>query len=232
MIDCKDFTFTPIADRDLEVDLYSYLEYGCSASAPSAVRKSIHRAIVDFTSLTRPAYTCRTTEITTITEDHIQTLDDLDIHSQRLCAMASRTSKPAYLTAYAITLGSEIDDLITERQKESMLDAYITDAAGSVVIEQYIDQLHGHLGKEYDKKGWTITERFSPGYCDWDIREGQKELFRFLEPNEMGIHMLPSSAMMPQKSVTAIIIGAENIPHKTPCPFCNYTGCSHRKIVD
>ncbi len=232
MIDCRNFTFTPISDKTLETELYLYLEYVTSASAPSAVRKSIHRAIIDFTGYTKPDSTCRTTEIDSISDDYINTVETLSIHSQRLAAMASQTSRPSYITAYAITLGPGIDDIIAERQKDSMLDAYITDAAGSVVVEHYIRKLHEYLADEYKKKGFLITERYSPGYCDWDIREGQKELFEFLNPEEIGIHILPSSAMMPQKSVTSIVIGAEKVPHKTPCPFCNYTECSHRKILD
>ncbi len=232
MIECRDFTFSLISDKTLEVELYRYLEYVTSASAPSAVRKSIHRAIIDFTGYTKPDCTCKTTEIVSVTEDQINTTENLNIHSQLLASMASRTTSPSYITAYAITLGPGIDDIIAERQKDSMLDAYITDAAGSVVIEHYIRKLHEYLADEYKKKGFLITERYSPGYCDWDIREGQKELFEFLNPEEIGVHILPSSAMMPQKSVTSMLIAAKKVPCKTPCPFCNYTECSHRKILD
>ncbi|MFW5771434.1 MAG: hypothetical protein ACOCX9_08365, partial [Spirochaetota bacterium] len=123
MIDCRNFTFTPISDKTLEVDLYHYLEYVTSASAPSAVRKSIHRAIIDFTGYTKTDFICRTIEIDSISDDHINTVGTLNIQSQRLAAMASKTSSPSYITAYAITLGPGIDDIIAERQKDSMLDA-------------------------------------------------------------------------------------------------------------
>ncbi|MCK7538940.1 MAG: hypothetical protein MZV63_52410 [Marinilabiliales bacterium] len=46
-----------------------------------------------------------------------------------------------------------------------------------------------------------ITNRFSPGYCGWDVAE-QHKLFSFFKDNFCGITLTESALMNPVKSVS------------------------------
>jgi hypothetical protein len=64
--------------------------------------------------------------------------------------------------------------------------------------------------------------RYSPGYCGWHI-SGQKMLFQFLRPEEIGISLLESFLMKPLKSVTGVLIAGKKTVHvfKPEFPFCS-----------
>ena len=154
---------------------------------------------------------------------------DIHIRSSRWAALMDRLVKPEVLCCFVVTLGERLDSMIHTMQKDSLFRAYILDAVGSVVAEQLADQMEQHLSVLLGNQGYQITARFSPGYCDWELREGQEALFRFLEPEAVGVHCTSAGTMIPRKSVSAAIVGARAVPVKSPCPSCSTTDCPHRR---
>ena len=49
---------------------------------------------------------------------------------------------------------------------------------GSPLVEGAMDILHERLCNEMKLKDLKITNRYSPGYCNWNVDE-QKKLFSF-----------------------------------------------------
>ena len=82
--------------------------------------------------------------------------------------------------------------------------SYLVDTVASVTEEQATDVLHDHIEKQMQMQGLKITNRYSPGYCDWSVSE-QHLLFSFLPANFCGITLTESSLMVPIKSVSGII---------------------------
>jgi hypothetical protein len=91
------------------------------------------------------------------------------------------------------------------------------------------DQLDRHISGSLGAEGYETTARFSPGYCDWDVGQGQEELFRFLEPESLGVRRTSAGMMIPQKSISAALIGAREVPLRYPCPFCAKEDCPYRR---
>jgi len=120
--------------------------------------------------------------------------------------------------------------MIKTTQETSLFDAFLLDAFGSVVTEYEADQLTHHLKTLPETACYELSRRFSPGYCDWKLQPGQDILFQFLKPNAIGLDSLPSGAMVPTKSITAVMIGAKKIKKSSPCFFCNEGSCTHRRI--
>ncbi|MBI5710944.1 MAG: hypothetical protein HZC42_11680 [Candidatus Eisenbacteria bacterium] len=62
---------------------------------------------------------------------------------------------------------------------------------------------------------------YSPGYCGWHV-SGQRALFAFLEPGEIGVTLNPSCLMEPLKSVSGVLVaGPAGIHRFAPAfPFC------------
>jgi cobalamin-dependent methionine synthase I len=113
-------------------------------------------------------------------------------------------------------------------QEGDMIKGYVVDVLANAVVEEAMDRVQENLSQEMAAAGLNITNRYSPGYCGWDIAEQQK-LFSLLPEGFVGISLTPSSLMQPMKSVSGIIgIGkAVRFNHYT-CNLCDDTNCLYR----
>ncbi len=107
---------------------------------------------------------------------------------------------------------------------------YIADAIGSLVVERAMDQVQDRLEARMDERGLRITNRYSPGYCGWNVAEQQK-LFRLLPPGFCGVSLTESSLMRPIKSVSGVIgIGAAVRRNPYTCRLCDVDQCLYRRL--
>lgn len=162
-------------------------------------------------------------------EAGILTGREVSIDSKKLCRLIAGMDQAAYIFAFALTLGGELDTLIAHSQRASLTRALFMDAAGSFLAERYAAQMEDHLRVTLSEQGLELSARFSPGYCDWEIVQGQRELFRFLSPQSIRIILLPSGVMLPLKSITGICIAAVHAPFRTPCAGCHKKRCRYRR---
>lgn len=107
---------------------------------------------------------------------------------------------------------------------------YIADCIGTEIVEATADYMQKHLATYSEKGNYKITNRYSPGYCGWNIRE-QHSLFSLLdEVGSCGIRLLDSGLMYPIKSVSGIIGIGKNVKQKEyGCSQCNFPHCFKRK---
>ena len=108
------------------------------------------------------------------------------------------------------------------------LQALMLDSAASVLTDLYADQIQQQFKCYYEKQKLQSSARFSPGYCDWPMKEGQAALIPFLQPDSIGISASDSGMMTPRKSITAVVITAEQMPTASPCFLC-VRDCAHRR---
>ena len=107
----------------------------------------------------------------------------------------------------------------------------ITDALGSLTVENAMDKIQSRLADDMLADGLHISNRYSPGYCNWPLRE-QKTLFELIGNNPTGITLSDSCLMYPTKSVSGIIgIGPRMRRLEYGCPACDNKGCVYRRIV-
>lgn len=137
-----------------------------------------------------------------------------------------RSEKAAW---FACTAGEEISATTRSLMQEGdMIKGYVVDVLANAVVEEAMDRIQGNLSKHMEKEGLKITNRYSPGYCDWDIAEQQK-LFSLLPEGFLGISLSSSSLMHPMKSVSGIIgIGREVKFNQYTCNFCDDANCIYR----
>ena len=106
---------------------------------------------------------------------------------------------------FGATLGAPLDKLIQRYEKIRMSRAVVLQAAAAALIEEYCDEENGRWKAEYEKKGWYMRPRFSPGYGDFPL-ECQSGIIAALEAGKrIGITLTESLLMVPSKSVTAVI---------------------------
>ena len=106
---------------------------------------------------------------------------------------------------FASTLGFKIDRLIEKYERLSPSKALVMQAIGSERAETLANCFNNNMINEYEKLGYKLHPRFSPGYGDLELSL-QKDIIRVLNATKnIGIVLDDSCLMMPSKSVTAII---------------------------
>lgn len=108
---------------------------------------------------------------------------------------------------------------------------YVLDVLGSMIVEAATDRLQNEIKQIAQSEGYSITNRYSPGYCKWSVGD-QHKLFSFFPAKCCGISLTNSSLMHPIKSVSGIIgIGKEVKFRETTCDLCTQVDCSHKRLI-
>ena len=130
---------------------------------------------------------------------------------------------------FICTLGSAFDGQM-KSFREDPVEAYFADAIGSLMCEAFADTVHDYVFAEATKVGLSATNRYSPGYCNWNVNEQQK-LFSFFRNSKTGIILNDSSLMLPIKSISGLIGIGKGIK-QTPyaCTICADAYCPYRRV--
>jgi len=154
---------------------------------------------------------------------------DIIVASRKWARVASCMEGVTTLHCFAITLGRKLESLMEKMEKKSIFDAYALDCFGSLFAEKVADELETMLRNSLDKKGRRLSRRFSPGYCDWNLAEGQRALSEVLLPGKINVTFLPGGAMQPCKTVSGVMLSADVVHNPSPCSFCKDKTCRQRR---
>jgi hypothetical protein len=134
---------------------------------------------------------------------------------------------------FLCTAGEEIGKMSRRAMKSGdLLEGYIYDVVGSEMVEAAADLMQNKLEKSMALAGRKITNRFSPGYCGWDVSE-QHKLFQLLPGTYCGIRLTASSLMDPEKSISGMIGIGKNVRHLPyTCSICDMKDCIYRKAKE
>jgi hypothetical protein len=106
--------------------------------------------------------------------------------------------------------------------------SYFVDTIASVTVESVTNLLHDCIGQKMNEQGLKITNRYSPGYCNWSVAE-QQLLFSLLPENFCSVSLTESSLMLPIKSTSGIIgIGKAVEWKEYLCDKCGMKDCTYR----
>jgi hypothetical protein len=135
------------------------------------------------------------------------------------------------IAIFLCTAGEEIGiQSRTAMKKGNLLEGYIYDVIGSEIADLAADFMQKDLETVIASIGKKITNRYSPGYCRWDVSE-QHKLFRLMPDNFCGIRLTPSALMDPVKSVSGFIgIGNDVRFNPYTCNLCEMKDCIYRKV--
>lgn len=133
-------------------------------------------------------------------------------------------------TLFIATAGTEYEQYMKRlKEQGDMVKVFIADALGSVIAERCADAMEESLQQSIDKLGWKHTNRFSPGYCGWNVSE-QQLLFPLFGGETCGVVLTESSLMVPIKSVSGIIGLGKGVSRRDyTCGLCDYAHCYKRK---
>ncbi|MDX9880564.1 MAG: vitamin B12 dependent-methionine synthase activation domain-containing protein [Prolixibacteraceae bacterium] len=107
---------------------------------------------------------------------------------------------------------------------------YVYDVLGSYIAEAAGDAMQARLGEETRKSGRQLTNRYSPGYCQWLVTD-QRKLFGLFNGIACGVSLTDSALMDPIKSISGLIGIGPNVQYREyQCELCNLKKCLYQKI--
>lgn len=213
--------------EDILAGTISRLGYPGPEAVRADISDQIHQGIDRCRKAARVDATSRWTVFTGLTKTAICG-ENLCLKTVNWTRLAARMSGIRELCCFAVTLGGAIDDQVKQLGKRAILQAMMLDAAAAVLADLYADQIQQQLNRLYQQRELQSSARFSPGYCDWPMKEGQEALIPFLRPEAIGIQASSSGMMIPLKSITGTVIAAERMPAASPCFLCA-RNCPHRR---
>ena len=107
------------------------------------------------------------------------------------------------------TMGVQFDYLMNRLQSTDMTEAVITDALGSVAVEQLCNHMVESevlpALKQRFGNGVKLTKlHYSPGYGDYDLSENKTVINLLQADKRIGLTVLASNMLTPVKSVTRV----------------------------
>ena len=130
--------------------------------------------------------------------------------------LASAGSGPEHLSRKLIAEGN-------------YLEGYIADLIGSALADAIAQYVHDQIRESCGRSGYRVTNRYSPGYCGWEVEE-QHKLFELFPEGNCGIMLSASSLMSPIKSVSGIIGAGPRVSFRDyTCELCSMKDCTFRR---
>ena len=136
------------------------------------------------------------------------------------------------IAIFLCTAGEEISAWSARVMQENILKGYIIDILGSEIVDAAMDKIQQQLADDMQEVGLKITNRYSPGYCNWHVSE-QHKLFTLVPKDFCGVQLTDSALMQPIKSISGVIgIGKNAKYHNYICNMCDLADCVYRRHSD
>lgn len=162
-----------------------------------------------------------------ISDPGVMNLEGQTFHLNKI--ITSALKKSTEIAIFIGTCGKKVELYSKQLMKDGhSLEGYIVDLIGSEIAEGVADFIHKRIEDDMTNSGLTVTNRYSPGYCNWSVSD-QQQLFQLLGENSCGVQLTASSLMLPIKSVSGIIgIGKHVLNKGYTCAICDVNQCLYR----
>jgi cobalamin-dependent methionine synthase I len=222
---------TPINEQiDIDKDkILNRIGYDSDYVPSARISSLVNDYIENYHDLIAPSYTHKIRDIKSVNGNRIDIGDSIILKSHKLARLLERCDKVA---VFALTIGNYLEEMVAYLAENGLvLQATVLDAIGSGTAEKLAAWVEQSVRKDAGHKGLVVSWRFSPGYCDWSVKQ-QKMVFQALGNDVVGITLNESMLMAPQKSISGIIgIGqpGKDIENYNPCTTCFKKNCSGRR---
>jgi len=217
-----------LEDAGLEKDFFKRMGYASREDVPDTVWAPARKALKTALEVARPVAIVGAATVEKTTAETIF-VHGICIESRLWAKLARKSRQPVHLALFALTLGDGLKRETEKASGRSLTTAYLLHEAGSEIIEKAADKIEALIRMEPMFQGLSGSRRFSPGYCDIPL-VNQQGFFQFLHPDKIGIEMLASGGMLPEKSMTGAILYSTILPARSPCSSCKNKKCVHRRI--
>jgi len=175
--------------------------------------------------------------VATLSHDEFAEIYEGEGHNSFPSPVPAVAERCDHLAFFCATLGDPVCDRIKDlfsRNDPALgytLDTIASDradAAADFLAETWRQALIREFGSP---EGITVLP-YSPGYCGWHVT-GQRRLFAFLKPGDIGVTLNDSCLMHPIKSVSGVLLAGAREAHDFAndfdfCVDCATWDCRNR----
>ena len=202
----------------------------CDDYEPSfRIKSLVNDYIENYHNLVDSTYSYTLRDIKSVQENRVTIDDSIILESRVIARLSEKCEKVAI---FILTIGNHLEEMVAYLAENGLvLQASVLDAIGSDAVEQLAVFVEDRIRKIAGSWGISISRRFSPGYCDWDVSQ-QEMIFRALSDNSAGVRLTEEYLMLPRKSISGIIgIGSRNsnVEDYNPCNTCLKQDCPGRR---
>ena len=128
------------------------------------------------------------------------------------------------------TIGDGLEKRVEEMMKENPVAALALDGAGIAAIRKVSQRVEDIISADACELDLLLGMRTQPGQEGWPL-EQQREVFKILSADQIGMHLTESCLMIPRKSVSFVIPRGKALSNSVvPCDFCSKQNrCEWRK---
>lgn len=202
--------------------------YG-TAGVPSARIESLVREYADnICHLIEPSYSYVIRDVNSVRGSRVFIEGSITFRSNIIARLLEECQKVA---VFVLTVGGRLGEVVRQLSGDGlMVQAAVLDAIGSDTAETLAHVVQDIIAREAAAEGLGISQRFSPGYCDWRVSQ-QKMVFRAMGGDTAGVRLTDGCLMVPQKSISGIIgIGPrDKVESYNPCLTCKKHDCRGRR---
>jgi len=189
----------------------------------------IDEYVENATHLVNPSYSYVIKDIKSVQGTRVVLEDSIVLQSAVIARLLEQCEKVA---VFLVTIDGQLEETVSQLAEDGLIrQATVLDAIGSSAVENIADFVQSRIRTAAWLQGLGISQRFSPGYCDWNVRQ-QEMVFRAMNGDLAGIHLTKGCLMIPRKSISGIIgigPGHSNIENYNPCPTCKKRKCPGRR---
>ena len=208
----------------------SSIGYGDDYEPSARIKSLVNDYIENYHDLIESSYSYTIRDIESVHNDRVAVGDSIILESKVIARLLERCEK---IAIFILTTGNHLEEMVAYLAENTLvLQATVLDAIGSGAAEQLAVFVEDRIRKIASSQGLSISRRFSPGYCDWDVDQ-QEMIFRALSDNSAGVSLTEEYLMLPRKSVSGIIgLGRRdsNVENYNPCKTCLMSDCPGRRV--
>lgn len=157
-------------------------------------------------------------------------------HNEEEAPLKDIYPRAQHLVLFALTMGRGLGERIEGFLKHNDFAlAAMLDTAASLAVENFVGLLERRVAERFAGNGTasddSVVLNYSPGYCGWHI-SAQNKVFRYLDPEQIGITLNESHLMTPLKSATGVLVYGHRAIHDFDIGFRFCRACRDKTCLD
>lgn len=181
---------------------YRFLKIKKSSPKFDELRDLVASRVDACRSCLKPAYryAVRAVEKVDISTGRVVLSGNSTMEGTGLCNRLERSREAAF---FVLTLGEDIERMISEADREDVLSSYLLHGVSSAFVQGLLSLVELDLAHTAESRGSKLTSRFSPGYHRWELPQ-QRRLFDLTDAGEIGLRLTEGYYVVPPQSLTGV----------------------------
>jgi hypothetical protein len=191
----------------------------------------VAQAIAAGRELLSPRALYRHLAVERVGSDGVSFAEGISLEGKFLAHLFEGAEEAVFLV---VTIGAALEARVSRQFEEgSSIEAFILDAVGSASAMGLLTRVASGICQQAKDRGWKTGSCLSPGQSYWDVT-GHQSIFQVLPTERIGLELLESAFMRPQKSQSAVVplgpgLKVSGDPGDSSCRYCAATTCPMRR---